>query len=181
MFIIQGSAREGGNTELLTERLTQGIEVETVRLREYDITPIVDERHTAEGFQPVEDDMKELVEAMLNHDTLVLATPLYWYGMSGQMKLFIDRWSQCLRDHSLQFKERMQGKRVYVVIVGGPNAKVTALALVQQFKHICEFMGMTLEGYIIGRGTKPGEVLHDAEAIAAAQVLNANWRQAADE
>ncbi|MCG7410520.1 flavodoxin family protein [Paenibacillus sp. ACRRX] len=176
MFIIQGSSREGGNTEQLTERITQGIEVETVRLRDYKIMPIVDERHASEGFQAVEDDMNQIVEAMLNHDTLLLATPLYWYGMSGQMKLFIDRWSQCLRDDSLQFKERMQGKKVYVVIVGGPKAKLTALALVQQFKHICDFMGMTLEGYIIGRGTKPGEVLHDAEAIAEAHVLNTSWR-----
>ncbi|WP_195575785.1 flavodoxin family protein [Paenibacillus sp. 1001270B_150601_E10] len=176
MFIIQGSARDNGNTEQLTSVLTEGIQTETVLLREKTIRQIVDGRHEEGGFIPVEDDMNSVVEAMLKHDTLVFATPLYWYGMSGHMKTFIDRWSQCIRDESLQFKERMQGKKVYIVIVGGPNAKITGLPLVQQFQHVCSFMGMSLEGWIIGRGVKPGEVLLDKETMAQVAALNAQWK-----
>ncbi|TVX87130.1 flavodoxin family protein [Paenibacillus agilis] len=177
MFIIQGSARERGNTEQLTELLTEGLDVTTIRLREYEIEQIVDKRHAPEGFEPIEGELRTIVEQMLEHDTLVFATPLYWYGMSGSMKVFIDRWSQCLRDEQLQFKERMKGKKVYLVVVGGPNAKMTGLAFVQQFRHICEFMGMSFEGWIIGRGSKPGDVLEDKQTIAEVQQLNLQFRQ----
>ncbi|SMG56809.1 flavodoxin family protein [Paenibacillus aquistagni] len=179
MYIIQGSSRENGNTEQLTAILTKGIQVESVNLRDKKILQIVDGRHAESGFMPVEDDMASIVDAMLKHDTLVFATPLYWYGMSGHMKTFIDRWSQCLRDEALQFKERMQGKKVYVVIVGGPKAKMTGLPLVQQFQHICSFMGMSLEGWIIGRGSKPGDVLLDQETIAQAKEWNREWSEEA--
>ena len=37
------------------------------------------------------DDANELVEKMLSADSSVLATPVYFYTMSGQLKVFIDR------------------------------------------------------------------------------------------
>ncbi|UHA75868.1 flavodoxin family protein [Paenibacillus sp. 481] len=172
MFIVQGSARDGGNTEQLTAIVTEGIESTTVQLRDKRLEPIVDQRHDPNGFSPIDDDMNQLVREMMEHDAIVFATPLYWYGMSGHMKTFIDRWSQCLRDDSLQFKERMKGKKAYVVIVGGPQAKMNGLALVQQFRHIFDFMGMQFEGWIIGRGSKPGDILEDTQTLAEARALN---------
>lgn len=177
MYVIQGSARSGGNTEQLTAMLLDGIDVSNVLLREKRLEPLVDARHDARGFPPIQDDSMKIVKEMLEHDTIVFATPLYWYGMSGTMKLFIDRWTQFLRDDSLQFKERMKGKKAYVVIVGGPAAKMNGLALVQQFRHIFDFMGMSYEGWIIGRGSKPGDVLQDASTIAEVEALNKLLRQ----
>lgn len=37
------------------------------------------------------DDMAELLQKMVNADVIVLATPVYFYAMNGQMKTFIDR------------------------------------------------------------------------------------------
>ena len=37
------------------------------------------------------DDMKEILDKMVNADVIVLATPVYFYSVSGQMKCFIDR------------------------------------------------------------------------------------------
>ena len=177
MFVIQGSARDGGNTEKLTELLLEGIDKETIRLREYHMEPFIDKRHDPNGFPQVEDDLSKLMLAMMEHDTIVFATPLYWYGMSSHMKLFIDYWTQYLRVESMQFKERMRGKKAYVVVVGGPKSKMTGLALIQQFRHIFDFMGMSFEGWIIGRGTRPDDILTDRQTIAEAKALNEELRR----
>ena len=106
MFVIHGSSRQNGNTEALTHMMIEDIETEQIYLRDHTVYPITDQRHDAEGFQPVNDDYKQLTNRMLEHDTIIFATPLYWYGMSGHMKNFVDRWSQSLRDTSLHFKEK---------------------------------------------------------------------------
>jgi len=172
MFILHGSSRENGNTEQLTNIITKGLSIKEVHLRHKKIEPINDQRHEPSGFQHIDDDYEAIVKEMLEHDTIVFSTPLYWYGMSGYMKNFIDRWSQSLRDKELQFTDKMKTKKIYVVIVGGDNPKLKALPLVLQFKHIVEFVGATFEGYIIGEGNSPGAVIEDVLAIEQAQQLN---------
>jgi multimeric flavodoxin WrbA len=172
MLIIYGSSRENGNTEYLTNIMAEGIEAEKVHLRDKHIQPITDQRHTPEGFQAVDDDYNDVVKAMLKHDTIVFATPLYWYGMSGCMKNFIDRWSQSLRDSELQFAEKMKDKKMYVVIVGGDNPKIKALPLVSQFQHIFDFVKSTFAGYIIGDANAPGDIVKDEEAVRKANYYN---------
>ena len=90
---------------------------------------------------------------MLEHDTIIFATPLYWYGMSGHMKNFVDRWSQSLRDTSLHFKEKMKGKKMYVVIVGGDNPKLKALPLIASFNISLILLVHHLKGILSGMRT----------------------------
>ncbi|KGR74942.1 flavodoxin family protein [Ureibacillus sinduriensis] len=170
--VIYGSTRENGNTEWLTEEAVSGVPVEKFYLREYNILPIKDERHTNAGFQEVLDDYNHLIGRILMHDVFIFATPVYWYSMSGTMKLFIDRWSQTLRDKNYpDFKESLAKKSAYVIAVGGDKPAIKALPMIQQFQYICDYFGMALEGYVIGKASKPGEIQGDAKAIAAARQL----------
>ena len=43
-----------------------------------------------------QDDMEELRAAMLSHDIIVFVTPLYYFGVSAQLKAVIDRIYSCL-------------------------------------------------------------------------------------
>ncbi len=172
MFVIQGSSRVNGNSEQLSKVMLAGLTAETVCLRDQKITPIVDQRHEPSGFAPVADDYDSLVDRMLKHEEIVFVTPLYWYGMSGLMKNFIDRWSQSLRVEGLDFKNKMQSKKMYVVIVGGSGARLKGLPLIQQFQLIVDFMGTTLAGYIIGEAAKPGDIMRDQLAIEQAKYRN---------
>ncbi|SFJ16865.1 flavodoxin family protein [Thermoflavimicrobium dichotomicum] len=172
LIAIYGSSREKGNSELLTEQVLKEIPAERIYLREKNILPIVDKRHEAEGFSPVDDDYHEVITRVMEHDVIIFATPLYWYGMSGIMKNFIDRWSHSLRDDRYNFKEKMQGKKAYVIIAGGEQARIKGLPLVQQFQYIFDFMSMHFAGYMIGQGNKPGDVLQDDRAMSDAQYLN---------
>ncbi|MCY9188072.1 flavodoxin family protein [Bacillus mojavensis] len=166
--VINGGTRTGGNTDILTEKAVQGLAAESIRLREYRIQPIEDFRHDSNGFWPVMDDYDSIVERILPCDILIFATPIYWFGMSGTLKLFIDRWSQTMRDPRFpDFKEQMSAKQAYVIAVGGDNPKIKGLPLIEQFGHIFDFMGMSFEGYVLGEGNRPGDIIFDQQAIEA--------------
>lgn len=176
ILVLNGSSRDNGNTELLTKTMLAGIDYTTINLREKTIQPIDDKRHAAGGFQPIDDDFDDVITQVLQHDIIVFATPLYWYGMSGLLKNFVDRWSQALRDSRYTFKEDMAKKEAYVVIAGGDNPRFKALPLIQQFQYVFGFVGTTFSGYLIGKGSMPGEVANDERAMADAQLLNQQFR-----
>lgn len=171
IIVLNGSTRENGNTEQLTNHVLKGIEHTTIFLKDQTILPIEDKRHDAEGFQPVDDDYDTVIKEVLAHDMIIFATPLYWYGMSGPMKNFVDRWSQSLRDERLNFKEEMSKKKMFVITAGGDNAKIKGLPLIQQFQYIFDFVSASFEGYLIGSGNQPGEVLQDKQALQQGEAL----------
>nr|WP_250886548.1 flavodoxin family protein [Bacillus sp. SM2101] len=168
---ILGSSRKNGNSEYLTDQMLQDVAYKKLFLHDYHIKDIVDKRHTEEGFHLVEDDYEDIIQSLLSHDVIVFTTPLYWYGMSGQMKTFIDRWSQYLRDERFNFKEEMSKKKAYVVVTGG-NKKIVALPLIQQFHYIFDFVNMEFVDYLLGQGNEPMDVKMDEEALSKATYLN---------
>ncbi|TFD91891.1 flavodoxin family protein [Jeotgalibacillus sp. R-1-5s-1] len=167
LLIISGSSRENGNAEYLAKEAVASYkgEVKWIQLREHTIQQITDQRHDANGFEHVNDDHSSIVEEMIKADEILFATPLYWYGMSGHMKTFIDRWSQALRDDSLNFKKSMSGKPSYVITCGGDQVQLKALPLILQFRHIFEFMGMDFKKYFIGEARKPGDAADNVEQL----------------
>ena len=170
--VIHGGGRPNGNTETLTKIATQDLSVEEIYLKEYSIEPIIDKRHSKEGFQEVNDDYNSIIDRILTHDILIFSTPIYWYTMTGTMKMFIDRWSHTLKDKNYpHFKEQMAQKKAYVIAVGGDDPYIKGLPLIQQFQHIFNFIGIQFEGYIIGEANKPDEITQDLKALSEAKQL----------
>ncbi|MFZ3590783.1 flavodoxin family protein [Bacillus sp. DJP31] len=176
IILLQGSSRENGNTEILSKLLVEGLTYKQINLRDFSIKPILDQRHDEGGFQAVDDDYDEIIMEVLKADRIIFATPLYWYGMSGLMKNFVDRWSQSLRDSRFQFKEEMSRKKAIVVVCGGDDPKIKGLPLIQQFQYIFDFVQMPFEDYVIGKGGRPGDVLHDEIALQKACQVNLSFR-----
>ncbi|KMJ57161.1 NAD(P)H-dependent oxidoreductase [Bacillus sp. LL01] len=171
--VIYGSTRDLGNTELLAEHVIKGLNVRKIFLKDYEIEDIEDRRHEPGGFLDVEDDYNQLVEIMLDCDVLIFATPIYWYGMSGIMKTFIDRWSQVMRDEKYpHFKDEMSRKSAYILAVGGDDPQTKGVPLVEQFKYICRFIGLEFQDYILGEGVKPNDILEDKNSIDKALKIN---------
>ena len=99
MFVLglQGSPRTKGNTSVLlsaylaeAERL--GGQTEYVDVDKKNISPCK-ECGTCEkkGFCPIEDDMQEIYPLLRRADIIVMATPVFFYGPTAQMKALIDR------------------------------------------------------------------------------------------
>lgn len=169
---LNGSAREGGNTEALAKVALEGLDYQEIALRTKQINPILDQRHVEGGFQPVDDDYEAIIQEVLQADALVVSTPVYWYSTSGSLKNFIDRWSQSLRSSDYDFKQQIAGKKVYVIVVGGDNPRIKALPLIQQLNYTFDFAGLSFEAYIIGKASKPGDIWQDERALLEAKWLN---------
>ncbi|MCM3618295.1 flavodoxin family protein [Sutcliffiella horikoshii] len=170
--VIYGGTRPNGNTETLTKHAIEGMEVEEIFLNSHNILPIIDMRHDEKGFKDRNDDYNTIIERIRQHDTLIFATPIYWYSMSGTMKNFIDRWSHSMRDENLpDFKAMMSAKKAYVIAVGGDTPTIKGLPMIEQFKYIFEFMRMEFKGYIIGKGNQPGDIHNDKVALYQAEGL----------
>lgn len=170
--VIYGTTRDNGNSEILTDYAMKGISSEKIYLRDFTIQPIIDMRHSKEGFQDINDDYNSIIDRILPHDVLIFSTPIYWYSMSGTMKNFIDRWSQTLRDSNYaDFKKQMTSKKAFVIAVGGDEPHMKGLPMIQQFKYIFDFIGIDFKGYIIGNGNKPNDIYQDSEALFKAEQL----------
>lgn len=94
---IVGSARSGGNTDLLTDAFLKGIaeyghSSTKIHLGETKIAPCLGcNSCTTSGTCVQHDGMQQLLPAFLDCDVVVFATPVYFWGISAQLKAVIDR------------------------------------------------------------------------------------------
>ena len=98
VLIISGSPRKGGNTDLLCDAFAHGAEeaggqVEKIFLADYriDYFSEADEQRVGNRANEAEDDIPMLVDKMVRADVIVLASPVYYMNITGQLKTFIDR------------------------------------------------------------------------------------------
>ncbi len=94
---VLGSPREGGNTDLLLDAALEGAaeagaKVEKVTLSKLNVGPCTACEGCADGMRcTTDDDMQSLYPKLEEADVIILASPVYFYGVSAQMKAFIDR------------------------------------------------------------------------------------------
>ena len=157
VLMISGSPRKGGNSEILLGQFEKGAreagnEVEKVSLREKKIAPCMacyGCRGTKTCVQ--KDDMGELLEKMVEADVLVLATPVYFYSMDGQLKTMIDR--------TLPRYTEIADKDVYLIATaaGGRRAMERTMDAMKGFTDCLP--GARVKGEIYGEGVyQKGEV-----------------------
>ncbi|WP_107838786.1 flavodoxin family protein [Metasolibacillus meyeri] len=177
ILLLTGSTRTDGNSEQLAHAALQGLSYETIQLKDLNIKAIEDLRHTDEGFHPVDDDYTKVLEAILRSDLLVLATPIYWYSMSGTMKNVIDRFSHAIRDTRYpNVTEHLKTMKAVVIAVGGDQPRIKGLPLIQQCQYTFDFLKIEFYSYIIGEARKPGTIHNDKLALQQAAYLNEQLR-----
>ena len=98
VLIFSGSPRRGGNSDVLCDRFLLGAtdagnEAEKIFIRDKNINYCLACGTCYAKKQPCvhNDDMPDIMEKMISADVIVMATPVYFYAMSGQMKVLIDR------------------------------------------------------------------------------------------
>src|SRR5512140_749122 len=122
LLIVKGSPRERGNSAVLADQVAAaataaGWEVESVSLQDLEIRACDGCDLCIESGEncAIEDDMQGLYPKLMSADALVLATPVYWFTFSAQLKLFIDRWyGMCMLDRSV-----LEGRPVGIVLTYG--------------------------------------------------------------
>lgn len=105
IIVLSGSPRKGGNTDLLVDAFVKGAEknnnVEVISVADYKVNPCIGcnscfDRTGHECFQ--QDDMQIVYDKLKCADVIVVASPVYFYGVSAQLKAIIDRLHTPMRN-----------------------------------------------------------------------------------
>lgn len=114
---IYGSPRKGGNTDLMLDAFLEGaaetgVDIQRVYVRDLEIHGCLACGHCDKKGKCIQKDDMNLVYPLLEKAThVVVASPVYFYGVTGQLKLLIDRSQACYMKRELA---RKQGKNVGV-------------------------------------------------------------------
>jgi multimeric flavodoxin WrbA len=171
VFVL-ASTRIDGNSERLARHaaraLPPGATAQWVHLMEHPLPPFADTRHST-GYAPPEGNAKLLCDATLAATDLVMVTPVNWYSVSWPAKLYLDHWSAWMRIPALAFGKTLEGRRLWAVIVDSDtDAEGSAMPVIDMLRRTADYMSMQWRGALLGHANKPGEIEHDAAALAEA-------------
>lgn len=152
IFVITGSPHKHGTSDLLASEFIRGAreaghEVERIDAAFAHILPCTGCYHcSADGVCVHKDDMPGVLRTLLDSDMVVLATPLYYFGMSAQMKTLIDRFNAV--------NSQIQAKRLRAVLLATSwDAKDwTMEALVHHYQTLCRYLNWQDAGMVLGEG-----------------------------
>jgi len=179
IIAICGGMREESNTNKLVRKVAEasGCDFELVELGKIEIRPCTGcyECMMNEGKCPIEDDMQDLYDKLLDADGLIVGSPTYYMDISGAVKCFIDR-SLALYyrgigpeyDPEMPFMGRrpLTGKPGVVVttVAGVGHEKcIDALSLCMGDSHRLNLVAKIAEAIGMGDVDDMSEVLQRAE------------------
>lgn len=136
--IIQGSARGDGNTSKVSKELQKLLNCDLIDLTQKEIG------HYDYEYRNQDDDFPPLIKEIADkYDTLIFTSPVYWYTMSGRMKVFFDRISDTIRIDK-ETGRKLRGKNMAVVSCGYGNDEIEGFFL--PFQHSAKYLGMNYIG-----------------------------------
>ena len=177
VFVVMGSPRKNGNSASLAQNVIDGAKsagatVDSYYLHGMDIKPCdaCDECQRNNNRECViDDDMQELYLKIREADALVIASPIYYFNISAQTKLFIDRWYALGEGKS----STLNGKQVGVILTyvdldpfisGAVNA-------LRSFQDIFDYLGDNIIDMIYGRASEAGEIKANQDLMDRAYQL----------
>ena len=138
---IFASARRNGNTGKFIDWISGELGIKVIDLAEKDISPY-DYEH-----RNINDDFIPLMNELLNYEQIIFVTPVYWYGPSAQMKIFIDRTSDFLDVEELKdIGRRLRSKTAYIVCTSISSDADSSF--LNALKDTFEYLGMSYGGHI---------------------------------
>lgn len=152
VLIISASPRKNGNSDILCDRFAQGAmesghHVEKVFVASKNISyccgcGVCNTTHKCIQ----KDDMAEILDKMVNSDVIILATPVYFYSMDGQMKTFIDR--------TVPRYTEIKNKDFYFIMTAADTEKANLERTMEAFRGFTEdcLDGVNEAGVIYGTG-----------------------------
>ena len=158
---IYGSARKGGNSDQLLDKALEGArsmgaETLSVYARELKMSGCQACNACEEtGKCVVKDDMQSVYPLFEWADIIFLASPIYFYGLSGQVKLLIDRaqamWAKRFLEKDAEARKRYDRGKGYLIAVGGTRGKNLFDGSQLTARYFFDALDMSYEGGIFFR------------------------------
>jgi len=176
---IFGSPRRGGNTDILLEEALkgagkEGAEVERLHLTDFTITPCR-ECHGCDqtGECVILDDMQKIYPKLLEADIIILASPIFFYGVTGWAKALIDR-SQAIWARKYLVKNPSLGRegkrrKGFLISVGATKGQGVFDGAILTAKYFFDAVNAEYAGELVFRGIDAkGDIWKHPEAIQQA-------------
>ena len=174
IMAIVGSPRPKGNTDLLIDQALEeaaanGAETEKIILSQYRINPCLGHPN-CNSFDKckVDDDVPEILDKFRDAEGIILGSPVYYYGVTAQMKAFIDR-NYFLARHGMPLSAQCVG---LVVVAGGGGIDQTVRALRRYVKLATEIPDEKIL-IVSGYASQPGDVNSNASLLEEARKMGA--------
>jgi multimeric flavodoxin WrbA len=119
----------------------------------------------AEGRCTIDDGFEALLrDRVLPADAIIFATPLYWYGVSGQLKTFLDRlfcYIAASEPESDMFVRGLIGKRFALMVASEESYPGAPLGVIHEIQEYARYTHSDLVGVVQGIGNRRRDVLQD--------------------
>ncbi len=176
---IFGSPRRRGNTDTLLEEALkgaekEGAEVERLHLTDFTITPCK-ECHGCDqtGECVILDDMQKIYPKLLEADIVILASPIFFYGVTAWAKALVDR-CQALWSRKYLLKNPSLGKdgkrrKGFLISVGATKGQRVFEGAILTAKYFFDVLNAEYVGELVLRGIDAqGDILKHPEVIQQA-------------
>lgn len=154
VIIFVGSVRKGGNTDLLARAFAEGAgeknHVEIISVADYKVNPCIgcNSCFNREGHRCFQkDDMDIIYDKLKTTDVLVIASPVYFYGLSAQLKAIVDRLHTPMRDE-------FAIKKLALILVGAAEIPALFDPIIMQYRLVLNFFHLEDAGMVLVSGTK---------------------------
>jgi NAD(P)H-dependent FMN reductase len=150
-LVVEASPRREGSSITIARSFMRGLrdggeaEIREFFLNDMDVRPCLGYWKCLEMSEPgcvIDDDMNKVYPELVEADLLVFATPIYWWHIAGQMKVFLDRMEGALAGNGLN---NLSGKALVLILthlVEDPDGVELA---VRMFRSITGWAGMRLD------------------------------------
>lgn len=171
IVVLVGSVRKGGNTDLLARAFVEGASknhsVEVVSVANNQVNPCIGcnscfTRENHNCFQ--NDDMPAIYDKLKTADMLVVASPVYFYGISAQLKAIIDRLHTPMRNE-------FQIKKLALILVGAATLPELFDAIKVQYQLILNFFQLEDAGMLLVKCAKDKGDVKESESLRKAYDL----------
>ena len=177
VLILLGSPRRKGNSAILAEAIARGAKaagasVETVFFQPLEIAPCkacyACQKPKSKGCA-IDDDMQPIYRKMLEAEAWVIASPVYWFTMSAQIKLWMDR---CLA-FGAYAKDPFEGKRIAVAMSYGGDDPFDSgcVNALRTFQDAYRYVGAEIVGMVYGSAMEPGDIKANKALLKEAEGL----------
>jgi multimeric flavodoxin WrbA len=168
IFIVSGSPKKDGNTETLIRWFSEGamangakmdvVRAASLRLKAVGCSSCRSCQKKKEYACAVKDDASDVILKMAAADVVVMATPLYFYAMSAQLKVVMDRMFALYKwDNTTDTMESvMTGKTL--VLLASAYEDVGLKQLEYPFKQTAEYTGMKFVSLLVANAGVSGEI-----------------------
>ncbi|EJO2026800.1 TPA: flavodoxin family protein [Vibrio diabolicus] len=144
--VILGTSKSDGNTRKLADSFVEQSGAKLFDLSNFNVS-FYDYSHENKN-----DDFLPIIHELLSFDHLVFASPVYWYSMSAQLKVFFDRLSDLLTIEK-ELGRRLKGKSISVLSTGYnlelPDCFVQPFELTAKYMQLefkgCEYLAIQTE------------------------------------